>query len=177
MATIFARQYARASWNPNELSGPCRDLTLREWEASVVLCSQAPALRSALFDWLSAPPEGRRWPLSDSFSRSRAPFVAGAVRQPVDTLLDLFYDELQAILQTLDAPFAALHGIARDVLLVARGARLRQVTAALGEARALQEIEALTRPARQEQTLPAAYLRERWGGRWANFFLCSAQAR
>ena len=171
MATIFARQYARAPWNPNEVIGPCRDLTLREWEASVVLCSQTPALRSALFDWLSVPPERCRWPLPDNRPFPLAPFAAGELRKPVDTLLDLFWDEITAILQTLDAPFAALHGIARDVLLVERGARLRQVTAALGEARALQEIEALTRPARQEQRRPAAYLRERWGGRWASFFL------
>ena len=68
----------------------------------------------------------------------------------------------------------ALHGIARNTLLVARGARLRQVTAALGEACALQEIEALTRPARQEQPQPAAFLSERWGGRWASFFAGNA---
>ena len=171
MATIFARRYQPSRWNPDELSGPCRHFTLREWEVAVILCSLPLALRLALLDWLLAPPERRLWPLSGNLSLTHAPFAEGELRKPLETLLDLFCDEVQAIFQTLDTPFEALHGIARDMLLVARGARLRQVTAALGELRALQEIEALTRPARQEQPPPAAYLSERWGGRWASFFL------
>ncbi len=94
----------------------------------------------------------------------------GELRKPVETLLDLFRDELQAIRQTLDAPCAALHGIARDMLLVTRGARLRQLTEALGESRALQEIAALTQPERPEQRQSVAYLSARWGGRWTRFF-------
>jgi hypothetical protein len=157
MATIFARRYARASWNPDEWLGPCPDFTLREWEASVVLCSLSPALRLALIDRLSEP-SARRWPPEHA-----------ACRQ-AETLLDLFHDEIDAIFQTIETPLAALHGIARDTRLVAHGARLRQLVAALGEARALHEIEALTRPTRQWRYQQAPRLRERWGGRWAWFF-------
>ena len=163
MASIFARHWTRTFWNPDEWNGPCPDFTLREWEASVILCSLPPALRLALLDRLSAPP-----------ARPVVSPAGLASREPVETLPDLFRDEVEAIFQTLDAPLEALHGIARNARLVAHGARLRRLKAALGEVRALQEIEALAWPARQEQLQPAPDLSTRWGGRWAWFFVGDA---
>lgn len=64
----------------------------------------------------------------------------------------------------------ALHDITRDLLLVAHGTRLRQVSAALGEACALKEIAEMTRPARPAEHRLATVLSTRWDGRWAAYF-------
>ncbi len=161
MATIFARHYAPSPWNPQMLSGPCAALTLREWEVSVILCSLPPKVKQALLAWLIAPTDPG-WPRPESFSRSRLPFTEAELRQPArpwparaskagenaETRFPqagqaegqpmLLWDEVKAIRQTLDMPLEELHGIARDLLLVAHGTRLRQVVEALGEPPALK---------------------------------------
>lgn len=146
MATIFARRYAPSPWSPAELSGPCPDLTLREWEVAVILCSLPIEVEQALLDWLIAPTDHRRWPWPDSFPGHRPPFAEGELRKPVDTLCDLFWKEVKAVRQTLDFPFELLHGITRDLLLAAHGTRLRQLIRALGKRRALKEIQRMTHP-------------------------------
>ena len=93
MSTLFARHYAYSSWDPEELSGPCPTLTLREWEVSVILCSLPPAVQQVLSDWLIAPTD-HRWlrlapaPINepDAFTRHLAAFGVGELCQPVDTL-------------------------------------------------------------------------------------------
>jgi hypothetical protein len=154
MASIFARQYAPSSWNPQMLSGPCPALTLREWEVAVILCSLPNAIKKALLAWLIAPTDPR-WPTPDSFSR--APFTADELCQPARPLPTPLWDEMKAVRQTLDTPFGDLHGIARDLLLVAHGTRLRQVIEAIGEPSALEAIAAMTRPPAPEPPRPAVY--------------------
>jgi hypothetical protein len=170
MEPIFARQYARSFWNPEELSGPCPNLTLREWEVGVIRCSLPFSIRKALLAWLVAPTDPR-WPapVPDSFSRHLLPFTASDLRQPARPLPTLLLAEINAIRQMLDMPFEEFHGITRDLLLVAHGTRLRQVAEALGEERALGEIEAMQRPVRQEPPRPAATLSRRWGSRWSGY--------
>ncbi len=169
MAHLFHRRYAPLAGNPQSLQGPIPGKTLREWEVSVILCSLPPVIRQALARWLIAPTDPR-WPRPDEFSRHLLPFTERDLRQPIKPLPTLFFDEIKAIRQTLDMPLDTLHGITRDLLLVTHGTRLRQLVAALGEPRALQEIETMQRPPRQEQPRPAAYLRARWGGRWSAYF-------
>ncbi|HEY7357241.1 MAG TPA: hypothetical protein VH590_12270 [Ktedonobacterales bacterium] len=191
MVRLFHRHYAPAFWNRDALEGPCKGLTLREWEVGVILCSLPPAIRQALLAWLVAPTDGRwpapsaagacgcrapalsaspRAPAPESFSRQRAAFAPGELRQPVRPLPTLLFDEVKAIRQTLDMSLDALDGITREMLLVAHGTRLRQVSAALGERCALGEIEALLRLTRREQPRVPAFLRTRWGGRWGAYF-------
>lgn len=158
MVRLFYRRYAPAFWDRAALEGPCKGLTLREWEANVTLCSLPPAIRKALLAWLLTPTD------------RRAPTAAGDLRQPVRPLPRRLFDEINAVYQTLDMPLETLHGITRDVLLVTHGTRLRQIIGALGERPALQEIEALLRQVRQHQRRPASFLSTRWGGRWAWFF-------
>jgi hypothetical protein len=160
MATIFMRHYPPSFWDPRALSGPCPHLTLREWEVGVILCSLPLAIRKALVGWLLAPTDRQR----------RAPFAAGEPREPAETLRERFRADFSAICRTLDMPLEALHGISRDTLLVAHGARLRQLAEALGERLALQEIVMMRESAEQKPPRPAAYLSQRWGGRWAWLF-------
>lgn len=173
MARLFHRHYAPLFGNPDALQGPLKGLTLREWEASVVLCSLPLALEKALLTWLIAPTDPR-WPRPDEFSRHLLPFTESDLRQPVKPLPKLLFAELKAIRHTLDMSLEALHGITRDVLLVALGTRLRQIVWALGEDRALKEIETLLRLTRQPPPRPAVDLSTRWGGRWAGFFAGAA---
>ncbi|HEY7358980.1 MAG TPA: hypothetical protein VH590_20995, partial [Ktedonobacterales bacterium] len=80
--------------------------------------------------------------------------------------------------RTLDTPLLALHGISRETRLVAQGARLRQISEALGERLALSELAALAAPEEEpEPPQPAAFFRQRWGGRWARFFADGAPPR
>ena len=170
MASIFLRHYPPSVWNPQELSGPCPHLTLREWEAGIVLCSLPLPLQKALAGRLTTPPAQPRQPsrhTSDDAADQGAPFVPGELRKPVETLRELFRKQITAIRRTLDTPLVALHGISRETRLVAQGARLRQITEALGEALALGEIAGLPKPPEPQ---PAAFFRQRWGGRWARFF-------
>jgi hypothetical protein len=169
MVRLFYRRYAPAFWDRNALEGPCKGLTLREWEVSVILCSLPLAIRQMLLAWLIAPTDPR-WPAPDSFSRQRSPFAPGDLRQPPKPLPVLLVEEIKAILQTLDMPLESLHGITRDLLLVAHGTRLRQLCGALGERLARQEIEAVLRVASQTRPRLPAYLSKRWGGRWAWYF-------
>jgi len=150
MATIFARRYEPSPWNPSELSGPCPDLTLREWEVAVILCSLPIEVEQALLDWLIEPTDHRRWPWPDTFQSHRQPFVADELGQPFDAACDLLWKEMKAIRQTLDFPFEVLHGITRDLLLMAHGTRLRQLTWAMGKRNALREIERMTQQKRQQ---------------------------
>ncbi|HEU5368464.1 MAG TPA: hypothetical protein VFU69_08375, partial [Ktedonobacterales bacterium] len=125
MARIFYREYARCAWDPGEYEAPLPGLTLREWEVSVILCSQREAVAEALRDWLEAPTDGQRWPAPSSFSSYRALLEAGEVAQPGAALPDLLYDEIKAMRQTLDFPIEVFCGINRNVLLAAHGQRLR----------------------------------------------------
>ena len=146
MARIFYRHYPRCSWDPSEPEAPQPGLTLREWEVAVILCSQAPAIKAALRDWLEAPTDRQRWPTPDRFSSQRAPFVVGELNEPLDALLDLFSKELAAMRQTLDMPIEAFCGLNRNVLLAMHGQRLRVLVWGLGLRRALAEIARLIQP-------------------------------
>ncbi len=172
MAALFHRQYGPSLWDQNALAGPMEGLTLREWEVSVILCSQQPQIKRALCAWLIAP-TAPNWPRPDTFTRHLLPFTesdlrsqAGQAEGPTTRL----WDVIKAIRQTLDMPYESLHGIARDLLLVTHGTRLRQVVAALGEAAALAEIDAMLRLAGPARTSPPVFLSTRWGGRWSAFF-------
>ena len=175
MVRLFHRHYAPAFWNRDALEGPCKGLTLREWEVGVILCSLPLPIRQALLAWLVAPTD-RRWPRPEGFSRQRASFAPGELRQPLRPLPTLLFDEVKAIRQTLDMSLDALDGITREMLLVAHGTRLRQLSAALGERPALGEIEALLRLTRREPPRLPAFLSTRWGGRWGAYFAGAQRA-
>ncbi|HEY7358917.1 MAG TPA: hypothetical protein VH590_20680 [Ktedonobacterales bacterium] len=151
MARIFYREYARCAWDPGEPEAPLPGLTLREWEVSVILCSQRDAVAEALRDWLEAPTDRQRWPAPSSFSSQRALLTDGEVAQPIETRLELFYQEIVAIRQTLDFPIEAFCGINRNVLLAAHGQRLRLLAWGLGLRRALAEVARYTGPAEKQR--------------------------
>ena len=146
MARLFYRQYGRCSWDPTEVEAPLKDMSLREWEVAVILCSQAEAIDQTLRDWLEAPTDHQRWPWPSNFSSRRGAFVLGELGQPEGVLLDLFGEEIKAIRQTLDFPIEAFCGINRNVLLAMHGQRLRWLVRRLGLKRALQQIAQFTRP-------------------------------
>ncbi|HEY7356816.1 MAG TPA: hypothetical protein VH590_10130, partial [Ktedonobacterales bacterium] len=151
----------------------------REWEAGVALCSLPSALQKALVGRLTTPPaQPTRQPPrpSDEAADQGASFAPGELRKPTETLGHLFGQQIKAIRRTLDTSLAGLHGISRETRLVAQGARLRQIAEALGEALALQEIAGLPEPEAEEPPQPAAFFRQRWGGRWARFFANGADA-
>ena len=151
MARIFYREYARCAWDPGEYEAPLKGLTLREWEVSVILCSQREAVAEALRDWLEAPTDRQRWPAPSSFSSSRALLTDGEAAQPSEALPDLFYDEIKAMRQTLDFPIEVFCGISRNALLAAHGQRLRALVRALGLRRALAEIARYTHPGEKQR--------------------------
>ncbi|HEY7357831.1 MAG TPA: hypothetical protein VH590_15240 [Ktedonobacterales bacterium] len=151
MARIFYREYARCAWDPGEYEAPLKGLTLREWEVSVILCSQREAVAEALREWLEAPTDHQRWPEAHSFPAQRALFEEGELKKPIETQLDLFYDEIKAMRQTLDFPIEAFCGISRNVLLAAHGQRLRWLVHALGLRRALAEIARYTHPVEKQR--------------------------
>ncbi|HEY7356808.1 MAG TPA: hypothetical protein VH590_10090, partial [Ktedonobacterales bacterium] len=149
----------------------------REWEAGVALCSLPSALQKALVGRLTTPPaQPTRQPPrpSDEAADQGVSFAPGELRKPTETLGHLFGQQIKAIRRTLDTPLLALHGISRETRLVAQGARLRQISEALGERLALQELASLPEPEEPEPPQPAAYLGTRWGGRWAAFFASGA---
>ncbi|HLW02284.1 MAG TPA: hypothetical protein VKT82_26750 [Ktedonobacterales bacterium] len=159
MGRIFYRQYPRAFWEPLEWEGPLKDISLREWEIAVILCSQHREIDQALRRWLETPTDHQRWPWSNDFPRPRALFAVGELGQPVDALLGLFHDEIKTIRQTLDFPIEVFSGINRNALLAAHGQRLRWLVRRLGLRRALAEIAQLTAPAQQagkEKATPSA---------------------
>jgi hypothetical protein len=159
MAQLFHRQYRPAPWNPDALEGPLKGLTLREWEVSVLLCSLPPTLKRALHAPLLAS-TAPRWPTPPA-----------AEPDPAADPRDHFWHAVTAARQTLDTPFGTLHGIARDMRLVAQGRRLRQAAAALGESGVLQDMEGAQRPASPPPPPDASALcARRWGGRWAVYF-------
>jgi hypothetical protein len=151
MARIFYREYPRCAWDPGEYEAPLPGLTLREWEVSVILCSQRDAVAEALRDWLEAPTDHQRWPEAHSFPEARALFEAGEIAQPIETQLGLFYDEIKAMRQTLDFPIEIFCGISRNVLLAAHGQRLRMLVWGLGLKRALAELARYTGPAEKQR--------------------------
>ncbi|HEY7355862.1 MAG TPA: hypothetical protein VH590_05320 [Ktedonobacterales bacterium] len=144
MARIFYRAYARCAWDPGEYEAPLPGLTLREWEVAVILCSQHEAVADALRDWLEAPTDHQRWPQAHSFPAQRALFEAGELSKPIETRLELFYEEIKAVRQTLDFPIEVFCGISRNVLLAAHGQRLRWLVWGLGLRRALEEVARYT---------------------------------
>ena len=169
MVALFHRRYALARGNQHTLAGPMPGLTLREWEVRVILCSLPPSGQQALLAWLVAPTE-TFWPQPEGFSPQRLPFTASEVGQPAQPLPALFLAEIKAMRQTQDTSLKALHGISRDLLLVVHGTRLRQITAALGDERALKEVAATLRLASEARARARAALCKRWGGRWAWLF-------
>ena len=146
MGRIFYRQYPRAFWEPAEWEGPLKDISLREWEIAVILSAQHQQIEAALRRWLEAPADHQRWPWPTNFPRQRALFAVGELSKPADTLLELFYDEIKVIRQTLDYPIEVYSGINRNALLAAHGQRLRWLVRRLGVRRALQEIAQFTQP-------------------------------
>ena len=151
MARIFYRQYPRCAWDPGEPEAPLPGLTLREWEVSVILCSQREAVADALREWLEAPTDRQRWPEAHSFPSARAPFEAGELAQPEAALPTLFYDEIKAMRQTLDFPIEIFCGISRNALLAAHGQRLRALVRGLGLKRALAEVARYTHPGEKQR--------------------------
>jgi hypothetical protein len=149
MGRIFYRQYPRAFWEPAEWEGPLKDISLREWEIAVILAPQQQEIDRALRRWLEAPTDHQRWPWANSFPHQRPLFAVGELRKPADTLLDLFYDEIKTIRETLDFPIEVFSGINRNALLAAHGQRLRWLVRRLGLKRALAEIARYTAPAPQ----------------------------
>lgn len=149
MGRIFSRQYPRAFWEPSEWEGPLKNISLREWEIAVILCSQQAAIDQALRRWLETPTDHRRWPWSQTFPQPRARFVAGELDQPLEKLLDLFADEITSIRETLDFPIEVFSGISRNTLLAMHGQRLRWLVRHLGLKRALAQIARFTQPAEE----------------------------
>ncbi len=147
MARIFYRQYPRAFWESSEWEGPLKDISLREWEVAVILCSQHAQIDAALRQWLEAPTDHRRWPWASSFPRQRALFEVGELAQSVETLLDLFHEEIKTIRETLDFPIEVFSGINRNALLAAHGQRLRWLVRGLGVKRALAALAQITQAA------------------------------
>jgi hypothetical protein len=179
MAPLFHRQYGPSRWDATALAGPMPRLTLRQWEVSVILCTQTPQITRALRAWLIAPTHPT-WPRPDTFTRHLLPFTASDLTPPAHPwpaqtgqpqgLPGRLWEVIKAIRQTLDMPLDDLHGITRDLLLVAHGTRLRQIIAALGQPAALQEIAAMQRLPLIAHQQAVAHLSARWGGRWAPFF-------
>lgn len=150
MARIFYRQYQPAFWDLSEVEGPLANLSLREWEVAVVLCSQHVKIDAALRRWLEASTDHQRWPWPTGFPKPRPRFVQGELAKPVTTLLEMFYKEITAIRQTLDTPIELYSGINRDALLAMHGQRLRWLVRRLGLKRALEEIAQFTQPTRRK---------------------------
>lgn len=126
---IFTRPARLSRWNPGQLAGPMLDLTLREWEQSVILCSLAEPewrLLDRTFDH----------PASLACHRFQAtighwqPFVDGAFAGvPLQRRREFLRKELAAIWYLLDTPILACTGFARNMLLVEHGKYLRLLLA------------------------------------------------
>jgi hypothetical protein len=141
MAIPFVRPPRRCSWLPTELAGPLEGYTLRECHVLFLLCSLPACVRRALLDWLLDPTDLRRWPPLTSFSSRRALLTQDDLRgKTLDDYRELLFQELQVIRQTLDFPQPALSEIIRYGLLVAHGARLRQIAWAMRPRIAEREI-------------------------------------
>jgi hypothetical protein len=131
------------------LAGPCKHLTLRQWEVAVILSSLPAALQALLRPWLEAPTDRLQWPWPSTFQPHRLPFdEARELRGKMpDERYKLLRDELAAIRQTLDMPQEDCWGITRETLLVAHGRRLRQVAWWMGEPQVMQALARMLRPA------------------------------
>ena len=107
---------------------PTTSRAQRTWEVDVILSPLSPIVRGALRPWLLLPTDLRRWPPPDPFSQQGWPrSKAEAAAQSRATARTLLREELRAIRQTLDLPPDALSGLARNGLLAAHGARLREL--------------------------------------------------
>jgi hypothetical protein len=130
------------SGRKTELAGPLEGYTLRECYVVFLLSALPRAVRLALLDWLINPTDLRRWPPPSSFSSRRAFLAESEVaNKTLDDYLQLLRDELSIIRQTLDFPPQTLSGLTRYGLLVAHGARLRQIVWAMGPRIAEREIK------------------------------------
>jgi hypothetical protein len=143
MARLFYRRYGRCTWDPTEVVAPFKEMSLREWEVAVILCSQHQEIEEALRDWLEAPTDHRRWPDPDRMVFQRPLFTSEQAGQSLASLLTQLHDEIKAIRQTLDFPIEAFCGITRNVLLAMHGQRLRWLVRLLGIKQALAEIKRL----------------------------------
>ncbi len=124
---------------------------------------------NALRRWLEGPTDHLRWGWASAVPRAPAAFALGELGgKSIPERLDLLGDEIKAILHLLDFPYEAFAGISRDVALVMRGQRLRQIVQAVGLRRARKEIERLTQPTRpRPQEAPQPRKRRRGWLRWA----------
>lgn len=142
MRQPFIRPLRRCSWLPTEWAGPIEGYTLRECHVAFLLSGLPASVRGILLDWLLDPTDLHRWPPPDSFASRRAPFAASdLLDKTIEDYCKLARDELAAIRQTLDFPPEILSGLTRYGLLVAHGARLRQLIEAMQPPLAEQEMQ------------------------------------
>jgi hypothetical protein len=100
----------------------------RQWMVRALLSTLSPQVRQALYAWLLAPTDPRRWPPPATFSARRLPLRRAEYwDQPPAVASWLLFQELRAIRQTLDLPVEAISGLTRNGLLVAHAIRLRQL--------------------------------------------------
>lgn len=123
--SIFTRPARPSRWNGAHLAGPMEDLTMREWEQSVILCGLAEPewrlLDRALDHPASLP--CRRFQASVGYWR---PLVDGAFAQAsLKRRREFLRKELAAVWHLLDTPTLACTGFARNMLLVEHGKYLR----------------------------------------------------
>ena len=122
---IFTRPARPSRWNWAHLAGPMEDLTQREWEQGVMLCSLAEPEWRLLDRALDRPASlaCRRFQASISHWR---PCVDGAfAHAPLKRRREFLRKELAAIWYLLDTPALACTGFARNMLLVEHGKYLR----------------------------------------------------
>lgn len=128
----FIRPFVPSFWNPVAQAGPYEPLTLREWQVQSLLSAVPPDLRLFLTSWLLTPARSGWLRDAPPMQRRRLPFSNEAL--DACDLFDrraLLCQEIQACWQTMEAPAHWLSGLSRNGLLVAHGARLRQLCAAL----------------------------------------------
>ncbi len=144
MRKPFIRPLRRAPWCPTEWAGPIDGYTLRECHVLFLLCTLPASVRHLLLDWLLDPTDLRRWPAPNSLPERCAPFAASDVQGKTRAAYrKLLRDELAAIRHALDFPPEVLSGLTRYGVLVARGARPRQLVGAMPPRAAEQELQKL----------------------------------
>jgi hypothetical protein len=142
MRKPFIRPLRRASWSPGEWAGPIEGYTLRECYVLFLLCPLPASIRHLLLDWLLDPTDPRRWPTPNSVPERRLPFAASDVQSKTrKDYYKLLRDELAAIRHTLDFPPEVMSGLTRYGVLVAHGARLRQLAGAMPPRMAEEEMK------------------------------------
>lgn len=142
MRMPFIRPLRRASWSPTEWAGPIDGYTLRECHVLFLLCTLPASIHAVLLDWLLDPTDLRRWPAPNGLPERCSPFAASAMQGKTrEDYRKLLRDELAAIRHALDFPPEVLSGLTRYGVLVARGARLRQLVGAMPPSAAEEEMQ------------------------------------